>query len=37
MLKGKLVTDALFMTGIHSILQDEQGDAVKVCGTAMAW
>lgn len=39
-LKGELVVDAILMTGIHSILQDDQGDAVKVRGAAghcLAW
>jgi hypothetical protein len=34
-LKGKLVVDAILMTSIQSILQDEHGDAVKVGSTAM--
>lgn len=29
-LKGRLVVDALLMTGIHSVLEDEAGDVVKV-------
>jgi hypothetical protein len=36
-LKGELVVDAVLMTGIHSILQDDQGDAVKVRGAAAGY
>jgi hypothetical protein len=32
-LKGKLVVDAVLMTGVASVLQDEHGDVVKVSHT----
>jgi hypothetical protein len=35
-LKGQLVVDAILMTGIHTVLQDEQGEAVKVNGLLLA-
>lgn len=30
MLKGRLIVDAVPMTGIHSVLEDVDGDVVKV-------
>lgn len=36
-LRGKLVVDALLMTGIHTVLQDEQGEAINVRSLQIAF